>query len=52
MNNKYDFSVIIPAHNSTNTINSCLDSIIQQNYNFQKVEVIIIDDGSSDNLKD
>jgi glycosyltransferase involved in cell wall biosynthesis len=51
MNYIYDFSIIIPAHNATEYINTALDSIIWQNYDFKKVEVIVIDDGSNDNLK-
>lgn len=51
MNYIYDFSIIIPAHNATEYINTALDSIIWQNYDFKKIEVIVIDDGSNDNLK-
>ena len=51
MNYTYDFSIIIPAHNATQYINTALDSIVQQNYDFNQVEIIIIDDGSNDILK-
>lgn len=39
-------SVIIPTYNSSNTIICCVDSVLRQNY--EKIEVIIVDDGSSD----
>ncbi|MGL4343321.1 MAG: glycosyltransferase family 2 protein [Metamycoplasmataceae bacterium] len=42
------FSVIIPAFNSEKFINSCLNSLINLNYPKDKVEVIVVDDGSTD----
>ena len=39
-------SIIIPVYNAEGTITRCLDSIIHQTYS--SIEVIIIDDGSSD----
>jgi len=40
------FSVIIPVYNVQNYIRSCLDSLINQDYN--DYEIILIDDGSTD----
>ena len=40
-------SVIVPVYNVENYLKECLDSLINQSYN--NIEVIIIDDGSTDN---
>lgn len=40
-------SIIIPVYNSENYISKCIESIIN-NYTFNDLEVIIIDDGSQD----
>ena len=43
-------SVIVPAYNAEKTIKRCLDSIMNQT--FDDYEVIVINDGSTDNTKD
>lgn len=43
-------SVIIPAYNMEKRIGICLDSILKQRY--ENLEVIIIDDGSTDKTKE
>ncbi len=40
-------SVIIPAYNAENTIEECINSVINQSY--KDIEIIVIDDGSLDN---
>ena len=47
----YDFSIIIPAYNVTRFINSALDSILYQTYDFKKIEILLVDDGSTDDLQ-
>ncbi len=39
-------SVVIPAHNSADTIRDCLDSVVSQTH--QPKEIIIVDDASQD----
>ena len=45
--NKPTFSIIIPTFNSIRTINKTVRSVLNQTY--KNYEVIIIDDGSTDN---
>ena len=48
MNEK--ISIIIPVYNVEKYLKECLESIINQSYN--NIEIIIINDGSTDNSKD
>ena len=41
-----DFSIIVPVYNAEKTLRKCLDSICEQT--FESYEVILIDDGSTD----
>lgn len=40
-------SFIVPCYNVESYINTCVDSIVNQN--FLNIEVVLVDDGSSDN---
>jgi len=43
-----NFSIIIPTYNSENYLPGCLDHVDSLNYDKEKIEVIIVDGGSSD----
>lgn len=47
--NNYKISVVLPTYNRANTIKKSIDSILGQS--FKDFELIIIDDGSTDNTK-
>ena len=42
-------SVIIPAYNAQKTIKKSLDSVLNQNFLKSEIEIIVINDGSTDN---
>ena len=42
-------SVVIPAYNEEKNIQECVDSVFNSNYPKEKMEVIVVDDGSKDN---
>jgi glycosyltransferase involved in cell wall biosynthesis len=44
------FSIIIPVFNASRFLRKCIDSCINQTY--KNIEIICVDDGSSDNSKD
>ncbi len=43
------FTVLIPAHNETNTIISSVRSVVRAKYPKDKIQIIVVDDGSTDN---
>lgn len=45
-------SIIIPVYNWEKTIKKCLEHLLNQNYDLNLFEIIIVDDGSSDNTKE
>ena len=50
-NNKLKISIIIPCRNEEKYINKCLDSVINQDYSKEILEVLVIDGMSKDNTK-
>lgn len=42
------YSVIVPAYNSGSTIRSCLSSLLNQSLPKEDYEIIVVDDGSTD----
>lgn len=49
---KYLVSIIIPVYNAENYLRRCLSSLLDQTYPFEKIQVILIDNNSSDNSKE
>ena len=47
-----DLSIIIPAYNSEKYIEKCIMSCINQDLPHESYEIIIVDDGSTDNTKE
>ena len=46
--NKKNFSIIISCYNVEDYVNEAINSIINQKFNFEDVEIILVDDGSLD----
>ena len=44
-----EISIVVPVYNSESTINACIISLINQNYPKEKYEIIVVDNGSTDN---
>jgi glycosyltransferase involved in cell wall biosynthesis len=45
-------SVIIPTYNYAHYISEAIESILKQDYAGEKIEIIVVDDGSTDNTKE
>ncbi len=44
-------SVIIPSHNGASTIRATIESVLKLDYPDEKLDIIVINDGSTDNTK-
>lgn len=42
-------SVVIPTYNSGETIGDVIESCLEQDYNKENFQIIVVDDGSTDN---
>jgi len=47
-----DLSIIIPTYNRSSLLERCLESLMGQDYPKEEFEVIVCDDGSTDNTKE
>ena len=45
---KYDFSIVMSVFNSEKFIDEAIESIINQDYGFDRIQLILVDDGSTD----
>lgn len=51
MQELYEISVIIPTYNRSNVLKMCLENLNDQTFDLDKFEVIVIDDGSTDDTE-
>lgn len=47
-NYPFDFSVIMAVYNVASFLREAVDSVVNQIYGFEKIQVILVDDGSTD----
>ncbi len=52
MNNYIDTSIIIPIYNDSERLKKCLYALINQTYNENNYEIIVVDNNSTENIKD
>lgn len=45
-------SIVIPAFNSASTIAMCIEKLINQSYPREKIEIIVVDNNSTDNTRE
>lgn len=46
---KYDVSIIVAIYNNDKYLEKCIKSVIKQDYDFERIQLILINDGSTDN---
>ena len=49
---KFKFSIIVPCYNVEKYIDECMESILKQNFGLQRLQIILVDDASTDNTKE
>ena len=49
--NILQLSIIVPVYNLENYIGECLDSLLEQNVDIENYEIIVVNDGSTDNSR-
>jgi glycosyltransferase involved in cell wall biosynthesis len=52
MNASHNVGIIIPTYNRSKLLDLTLNSILSQNFEMNRLEVIVVDDGSSDNTEE
>ena len=48
MADEYTFSIIIAVYNTEDYLSEAIDCIINQSFDFNKVQIVLVDDGSTD----
>ncbi|WP_084266140.1 glycosyltransferase family 2 protein [[Mycoplasma] testudinis] len=48
-NLNYKFSIIIPTYNCAEYLPVAINSLLNQDYGYQDLEIVVVDDGSTDN---
>lgn len=48
---KSKISIVIPVYNAENYLSECIESIINQTIGFENIQLILVNDGSTDNSK-
>jgi glycosyltransferase involved in cell wall biosynthesis len=51
-NSLYTVSVVVPTYNRADLLKRCIESLIAQNFPKDRFEIVIVDDGSTDNTSD
>lgn len=49
---KPKITVVIPAHNEERHISKCIESVLSSDYPKNKIEIIVVDDGSDDKTRE
>ena len=52
MKKSLQISIIVPSYNSQNYIGRCLRSLLNQSFDQDEYEIIVINDGSKDKTKE
>lgn len=47
-----EISLIIPVYNSADSLERCIESVYQSQYDLEKIYVMLVDNGSTDNSYD
>ena len=49
MSKLYTVSIVVPVYNGAGTISACLESLLSQNYPAEAYDIIVVENGSTDN---
>ena len=52
MNHNFVFSIVIAIYNTEKYLSEAIESVLNQNFGFDKVQLILVDDGSTDSCSE